>query len=222
MASGFPSVSWPETLVRPFLEYDFGQGGDFTTSDGDSGSFELEDGTGFGVNVGSDLDEDWRWEANFRYRESGIAGIGYDRAVVDGYRADGEALDHLNNTVHYSGDVHQVSVGASVWYEVDTVGDFTPYVGGGIHYTYVTLDEVGVTAGGRTTLYDDGDGAFGVTLGVGVGYDMTESMEVNLGYRYHRSLEEFHFDGSSDGEGRELTLDNLAGHSIMVGVNIDF
>ena len=207
--------------VRPVIEYNFGREGEFTTGGGNAGTFELEDGYGLGVDIVYQEDgSNWRVEGNLRYRKAGIEGITYGQ--LDGSETPDSILQGVNDSVATSGQIHEIVGGVSAWYEFDTGNDFTPYVGGGVHYSHSILDEVAVSAGGRTASYDDNGGALGLVIGGGVSVPVTDSINLSADYRYSRSVTEYEFEGVSSGEDTTLNVENLAGHAVMIGANISF
>ena len=210
-------------VVRPVIEYEFGAEGEFSTLGGNTGSFELEEGPSFGVDVSKDLGNGIRIEGNLRYSQTELAGVDYSKAYApDGRMLSSAELAGLNKGTNVSGDVTRLTAGVSAWYEMDAGSDFKPYVGGGVHYVHATLDGVGVTAPGYSASYDDSDGAFGFTAGAGVRYDVSDSTTVHVGYRYNQTLQEQDFEGTAGGEDTVVTVDEFSSHAIMVGVGIAF
>jgi opacity protein-like surface antigen len=65
-------------------------------------------------------------------------------------------------------------------------GRIVPYVGGGIGYANVAIDDIKVTSAGRNTLnYSSGSqGVFAYQILLGVDYDFTKNWFAGLGYKY--------------------------------------
>ena len=210
--------------VRPVIGYNFGEEGEFATNGGDAASFDLEGSLVLGLDVVYEIDSNWRVEGNLRYGQSEVEGVSYNRAMISGQKASSEVLDAMNSDITSSGEVGQLSLGGSVWYSVDVgFDDFTPYIGGGLNYTFMTLDSVKTVEDGYVkSEYNDGAGSFGISLGMGVDYAISDNMDLSLVYHYRHLLGEYEFKGREYQEDSTLTIDELAGHSIMAGVNVNF
>ena len=66
-------------------------------------------------------------------------------------------------------------------YDIKTNSRWVPYLGGGIGYSQVFVDDLSV---GGVTLVDDSAGAFAWQFKAGIAYEFNPSMAVTLGYRY--------------------------------------
>ena len=226
------STSDSSFSLRPVIEYDISTGGEFSTGGGNAGTFELESGVGFGVDASIPIDDNFRAEVNFRYRESGISDITYSKAMNPETEKNltKTELKGINKDIEIDGTVTQLSLGGSVYYDIDT-GEkaFRPYIGAGAHYKYVMLNEVEVQAGTLNAKYDDAAGGFGLSASVGVNYAVSDSADLHLGYRYSHDFG-YDLEGTSvkgDGDDAEevdteLSVENVGSHAIMAGIAIKF
>ena len=210
--------------IVPVIEYDFSNEGDFSTSGGNTGTFELENGLGFGLDVQVPVNNsNLRFEGNFRYRKADLDSVNYERISLGGgnYAPD-SLVSTINKSVEFSGSANQVSIGGSVYYDIDTGSDITPYVGAGIHYNHVTINDVNVSAGDLNARYNDDSGSLGYSLGVGVNYAVSDNVDVGVGYRYRQDFAGYEFEGTTDGKATTLDVDNFGSHSVMAGITVRF
>ena len=213
--------------ITPVLEYEFSNEGEFSTGGGNMGTFELENGLSFGVDVTIPIDvPNLRLEGNFRYRTGGLDSVVYSAAYDENEnKLTKEQLAAANKAVKFSGDVNKMSFGASAYYDFDSQsfgnGSMTPYVGGGIHFNSVSLDNVTVSAGDMSANYDDKATGFGFSLGGGVNVAVSDNVDARIGYVYRREME-MDFEGTSNGKTTTLTVDEMASHAIMAGITIRF
>ena len=120
--------------------------------------------TGFTVNgaIGRYLDN----ERVIRLEAEAI----YDRAEIS----------NIGGT-KVSGDLSNVGLMFNILYDIKTNSSWVPYLGGGIGYSQVFVDDLSV---GGVTLVDDSAGAFAWQFKAGIAYEFNPSMAVTLGYRY--------------------------------------
>ena len=101
----------------------------------------------------------------------------------------------------------------NLWYDIDTGTGFTPYVGGGlgVGYTELTSDSS-----------DDNINATGLVyqLGAGVTVAMTDSLALDLGYRY-KVMPDAAVDGDFVSPGYDITLDATS-HVVQAGLTYKF
>ncbi len=143
--------------------------------------------TGFTVNgaIGRYLDN----ERVIRLEAEAI----YDRADfsnIDGPKAGG----NLSN----------VGLMFNLLYDIKTNSSWVPYLGGGIGYSLVSVDNLSL---GGPTLIDDSAGTFSWQFKAGIAYQFNPSMAVTLGYRYY-ATDNVSFDskvgGSVNTSGTEI------------------
>ena len=118
--------------------------------------------TGFTVNgaIGRYLDN----ERVIRLEAEAI----YDRAEIS----------NIGGT-KVSGDLSNVGLMFNILYDIKTNSSWVPYLGGGIGYSQVFVDDLSV---GGVTLVDDSAGAFAWQFKAGIAYEFNPSMAVTLGY----------------------------------------
>ena len=92
-------------------------------------------------------------------------------------RAD---IDNIGGT-KVSGDLSNMGVMFNFLYDIQTNSRWVPYLGGGIGYSQVFLNDLSF---GGVTLVDDDAGAFAWQFKAGIAYQFNPSMAVTLGYRY--------------------------------------
>ena len=109
--------------------------------------------------------------------------MGY--AFENGYRVEGELVYQRNNYDEVKGsikddgtldgDISSATVLANGYYDFKNKSRVTPYIGGGLGFA--VIDEDGA-------LVDDHDYVFVYQFTAGVGFEITESITLDLKYRY--------------------------------------
>ena len=131
---------------------------------------------------------------NTGYNLSAALGYTFDAAGLMSFRAEGELgyksleIDSHNVTGlgvfsggNATGDTSSFYGLANGYVDFNT-GALTPFVGAGIGYASLDFDGHGVTSTG-TVMNSSGDG-LAWQVGAGLAYDLTESLKVDLSYRY--------------------------------------
>jgi opacity protein-like surface antigen len=119
----------------------------------------------------------------------------------------------LVNTFKYgsdsdSGELTSFSIMANVWYDFCPDATFHPYIGGGVGWADVELDLSEAGSASYT--------GFAWQAAVGVGFDVTDNMRLNLEYRWFDVPDaEFNIGGTDMGIDYEL-------QEIIVGMRINF
>ncbi len=137
-----------------------------------SSTIELDAGWGFagGVAVGTNITSNLRgeFELSFTHRN-----IDDDDFIPQWECAPGDCTA--------TGSLSTIYMLGNVWWDFDMGGGFSPYVGGGVGAAWVMPD---------ITIYDDPDYKWDVAglapaaqLGLGVRYDFSDNMKLDLGYR---------------------------------------
>ena len=85
----------------------------------------------------------------------------------------------------------------------------TPYIGAGVGVAKVSANDISI---GGVALSDEDDTVFAYQLGVGIGYSVTESLIIDLAYKYF-ATEDPDFEG---------TKAEYGSHNILFGVRINF
>ena len=154
----------------------------------DTGEFSYDTGFGFVAALGTSLQNDIRVEAELGYRNNDL-----DEIKVDGF-----------GSADIDGDVTTTSLMGNAYYDISTEGSFSPYIGAGLGYANVEgdLDDFG----------DEDDNVFAYQLILGGSFASSETLSVDLQYRYF-ATDDPDFDG----------LDSeYSSHNIMIGLRNNF
>jgi OOP family OmpA-OmpF porin len=124
-----------------------------------------------------------------------------------------------------SGDITSLSFMVNTWYDFYNRGRWLPYFGGGIGAAEVSLKDFSIRThptvpNPQTTqrlLVDDENWRFAYQAGAGVGYELSESFIIDLGYRYFATLK----PKFTDAGGNELEA-NYSHHSIQLSITYKF
>lgn len=145
------------------------------------------------------------------YNEPGLGGalaFGYDFDTGGGVGVRGEleggilsnsidshtvvALGATFDGANAFGDTRVLYGMANVAIDLDLGNGFKPYVGAGLGWAQVNFDNHGIVLAGpvgplgpgNVTAMDDSDSGLMWQIGAGVGYDVSENLTLELGYRY--------------------------------------
>ncbi|PLX98650.1 MAG: hypothetical protein C0623_11615 [Desulfuromonas sp.] len=86
-----------------------------------------------------------------------------------------EFKDSLGATTNLEGNLKFVSFLMSVFWEFNKDGIMSPYFGGGIGACHIKMDD--------STLGENRDGAAVIQLGIGLNFNISENLELDLGYK---------------------------------------
>jgi opacity protein-like surface antigen len=91
----------------------------------------------------------------------------------------------INNSAGFKtgGDISNASIMFNFIYNIHTDSPWVPYVGGGLGYSLVTINNLSDTATGATFV-DGSDNAFAYQFKAGVAYKFSPDWALTLGYRY--------------------------------------
>ena len=175
-------------------------------------SSELDDPTGILAALGTEIDFD------VGYSLSGAVGYHWGLFRVEGEityaESDIDEFEVLGIGVSGSGDVDSVGFMANAFKDFEISDDWQIYIGGGIGYAIVSINDASVLG---IPLADDDDSVFAYQLGTGIGHQMSPEMTLSLDYRYFGTLDpEFN---AVDGSSFEAEYDS---HIIRLGVRINF
>jgi opacity protein-like surface antigen len=143
------------------------------------------------------------------------AAMGYDFGM---FRAEGEIGYRKNDIDTFSamgvsltggGDIDTLSFMANGYLDFENQTAFTPYIGAGIGYAKVSANDISV---GGLDVGDEDDSVFAYQFGLGVGYSATESLIIDVAYKYFAT-------DDPDFEGTEAEYDS---HNISIGIRIAF
>jgi len=179
------------SFADPYISGNFGAVivNDSDIDDGfDTGEFSYDTGFVFVAALGTSLQNDTRVEAEFGYRKNDL-----DEIKVDGF-----------GSADIDGDFTTTSLMGNAYYDFSTEGSFSPYIGAGLGYANVEgdLDDFG----------DEDDNVFAYQLILGGSFASSETLSVDLQYRYF-ATEDPEFDG----------LDSeYSSHNFMIGLRNSF
>ena len=113
-----------------------------------------------------------------------------------------------------SGNLQATYLLGNVWFDVPTNGMVTPYVGGGLGVGWANADVTGLKAASLL----GGNSGLAFQLGAGLKFAVSESVDVDLGYRF-KHITNITF---SDQNGNPWTPTNLVSHNFQLGVTLKF
>ena len=143
------------------------------------------------------------------------AAMGYDFGM---FRAEGEIGYRKNDVDTFSilgvslvggGDIDALSFMVNGYLDFENQTALTPYIGAGVGVAKVSANDISI---GGVALSDEDDTVFAYQLGVGIGYSVTESLTIDLAYKYF-ATEDPDFEG---------TKAEYGSHNILFGVRINF
>jgi len=128
--------------------------------------------------------------------------IGYRKNDIDKFSALGISLSA-------DGDIDALSFMANGYLDFENQTAFTPYIGAGIGYAEVSANDLSVAG---IDIGSEDDSVFAYQFGVGVGYSATESLIVEIAYKYFATSD-------PDFEDTEAEYDS---HNISIGIRYAF
>lgn len=166
-----PSGAWADP--RPYISL-FGGGTNLRDTDaGFLEDAEFDDGFVAGVAVGYDFDTgneygygDVRLEAEFSYRKND-----FDQVKFQGVKIPAD------------GEVNSQSVMANAHYVVENPSIVKPFFLLGIGAARVDIDEASIAG---VNFIDEDEFNLAYQAGAGLAFELTESLELDLGYRFFR------------------------------------
>ena len=106
---------------------------------------------------------------------------------------------------------------ANIYYDIRGRDRFTPYIGGGIGFSYNETGDLNITPGGGA----DGDGTteFAAALMAGFSYRLSSWWMFDAGYRYL-----FLGDAKTQppGTANSMQIDDIRAHELRFGVRYEF
>ena len=130
----------------------------------------LDDGYSVGAAAGYRINQYFRVEGEYAYSNTDFG---------NSYHADPPGFIGRNP----NGDVTIQTLMANVWLGTK-LGAVKPYIGGGIGYGWVD-GNLKVTTGAGNQLGGD-DSGFAYQLGAGLGFQLTNNLDLDLGYRWKK------------------------------------
>jgi opacity protein-like surface antigen len=180
-----------------------------------------------GASQVSDVDTDFYGSTyTVEFGSGFVAGLTFGKRVSDQMRVEGELSFSRSNAETYgfdafgpydaSGDIDATYLLANVWYDIPTSGFLNYYVGGGIGAARVNAD---TSFDGNVFGYGPGETKLAGQIGVGAIYDISETLALDIAYRY-KYIGGVDFD---DNDGSGIYEDGDVGtHSIQFGLAYSF
>ena len=186
-----------------------------------SSAVELDAGWGFagGIAVGTNITPHLRGELELSFTHRGVDDEDFMRdwdCTDDDCSADGSL-----STIYLLGNA---------WWDFDLGAGFTPYVGAGIGAAWV-MSDISLYEGSGYDPYeyswDEGSLAPAAQLGLGVRYDFSDDMKLDLGYRAKAVLgakfSDSEFSCGSGGTGACDATDIMyVEHTVQAGITFEF
>ena len=140
-------------------------GSNFTFND----SSDFDPGWGVGVSVGYGFTNGFRLEGEVGYRRNGINSF----------------TDSSGTTFSVDGHMSSWDFMGNIYYDIPTGSRWTPYIGGGIGVAIVHLSaQASLTSPTAALSWDDSDAVFAYQGIAGIGYQITESVNLGVEYRH--------------------------------------
>jgi len=120
--------------------------------------------------------------------------------------------------INPTGHLSSVNILANAWYDIDLNMGITPYLGGGAGIGFVSNKLT--VANGAGAQYGGSDVGFAFQLGTGFKYDITESIDLDVGYRFRGVLgtkPKSRIAGFPIGKGDDIFV-----HTVQAGVSFKF
>ncbi len=134
------------------------------------GTLHFDTGWGLGGSAGYGFDNGFRLEGEVTYRDNSISG-----------------LSGNPSSPNVSGNASTWAFMANGYYDIPTGGRWTPYIGGGIGFA---LDHLTVDASPSPgTVVDSTSTQFAYQGIAGIGYQITDSLNLALEYRYFGTMD---------------------------------
>ena len=174
----------------------------------------IEFDTGYGVHGA--LGHSWggfRLEGEVSYRKNDLDIIEFD--IFPGI------------PVPIDGDVSALGFMANAWYDFNTGSPWKPFIGGGLGVARISVNDVAITSltllgvsiplAAPEPLADDDDWVFAYQFGAGIGFEVTPTTTISLGYRYFATADP-DFTGVGD-----VPFDaEYRSHNIEIGLRVSF
>jgi opacity protein-like surface antigen len=146
----------------------------------------------------------------------GIAGVDFGMLRLEGelsYRnsdVDRIDLEGIGSVHGGDGNVGALAMMFNAFIDLDMGGPVTPYLGGGIGFANLSVDDIPYyDAYDYYDYYDDGDDdtVFAYQLGAGLAFNINRNMVIDVGYRYF---------GTEEADFEYASMDYQS-HAVMLG-----
>ena len=188
--------------------------------------------------LGYEFGSGWRTEGELFYAQSGVKSLTYTGITLPGLGTlPGQTV------VPVEGDVKQMGVAMSIWYDFNEGSKWRPYAGGGLMWVRVdqgdlSYDEQALAQAvansvsqatgqpaptfppGYVARVADTENVLGYHIGAGIGYEWSEKITVHAGYR-RQTTQELSFKGSNANSEVESMTD-LRVNFLEIGLHYRF
>ena len=169
---------------------------DADISDPDISFMSAEKGLSLGGFIGYSFANNFRLEGELVYQGNDL-----DKMRIYGHDFD------------MTGDISSAAMFANAYYDFNNSSRFTPFIGGGIGFSKVEVNDTGVIIGGvNYDLGDDSDTVLAYHLDAGVNYEINERFSLDLKYRYFETE-------NPDFSGTEI---EYSSHNVYTGLRVSF
>lgn len=179
-------------------------------------------------NVWTGFNEDYTVSFDTGFIAGGA--IGVKDILMPGLRHEFEVsymeatADGLETTLPFvgqnpGGTTSSVNLLLNTWFDVDTGAAFTPYVGGGVGIGLV--DSRVIVSNGGGLQWDGDDTGFAFQAGGGVKWALSESVALDLSYRF-RGVLDVNFAGGPSFASAPFTNGDFLVHTVQGGVVFNF
>lgn len=170
-----------------------------------------------GIGIGYAYSERFRFDVTGEYRGgSSFSGLDrYDEEPVDGT---------WDGTNEYRAIKKEWLMLANAYWDIATFHGITPYVGGGLGWANISIDnfsDVNNVTNGVSYANDNSSNNFAWALHAGLAYDVTDNLKFDVGYRYVNlgdaksgTITEF----NSGTTYSKLEFNDIESHDVMVGL----
>jgi|GEM_PF-206617 len=215
----------------------------------DDSGFYVRGQAGYGTHTDIDLTGDIVGEVESEGNGTGSLGFGYD--FGSGWRLEADVaslwsdLGKVDSTPGSSAKLRTTTGMLNALYDFNDFGAFSPYVGAGagivradtstVAHDFLAAPTVGprvaspVLGGNSVAIScDDGDTGLGWQLLAGLGYDVTDNLTWDTGYRYMQSNDlDFNCTAAravagQTSEDGAVTFEDVGAHSLMTGFRYRF
>ncbi len=175
------------------------------TDSGTAGMSDTGTDAGFivGGAVGMEINPNMRAEVEVSYFKNDVDKLSYP---------------YFSQVFSASGDVSSVNLMANVWFDIDMGGGFTPYIGGGAGVGFVDASAAFPDPPNNYDEYSGSDVGFAFQVGGGVQYGLTETIGLDLGYRY-RGVMDVTLPSGYPNQLNAST--DIYGHFVQAGITIN-
>ncbi len=157
--------------------------------------------------------------------------VGYDLSHLLGlnlrseleFTMFGDFKDEQSGEINLNSEVSLSTLFLNVYYDFENKTKFTPYVGFGLGIAWLGLE--GSAKDVATNIYNNYDkdtqGNFAWNIAAGLGFDLTDTFSLDLGYRYAQ-YGDGKVEKSNISDIAKISVDNLDMHQVTLGLRVTF